>query len=137
MTDPPPPPPGYSDDATTSEEDRTWAMAAHIGALVTAWFALGLIAPLVVLLVRGGSSDFVRRHAVESLNFQISLLVYSLIGSVVGLILTILTLGVGLLVIVPIVLGIALIALIVVVQAGVKANRGEDFRYPLTMRLVR
>ncbi|MBA2773021.1 MAG: DUF4870 domain-containing protein [Nocardioidaceae bacterium] len=112
-------------------------MAAHVGALVTAWFALGLIAPLVVLVVRGGSSDFVRRHAVESLNFQISLLIYSAVGGVVAFILTIVTLGVGLLVIVPLVIAIAVLLLIFVIQAGVKANSGDEYRYPLTIRFIR
>ncbi len=133
---PPPPPHGYSGGAPTSNEERTWAMAAHIGALVTAWFAFGLIAPLAVLLIRGDSSAFVRRHAVESLNFQISLLIYSLVGTVIGFVLAIVTLGIGLLIIIPIVVGIALIALIAVIKAGMKANRGEDFRYPLTIRIV-
>ncbi len=137
MTYPPPPPPQeYSDGSTTSNEDRTWAMAAHVGALVTAWFALGLIAPLVVLLIRGESSAFVRRHAVESLNFQISLLIYSLVGGVVVLVLTLLTLGLGLFVMVPLIMVIAVFLLIVVIQAGVRANNGDDYRYPLTIRLI-
>ncbi len=138
MTYPPPPRPhGDSDGTSRSDEERTWAMAAHVGALVTAWFALGLIAPLVVLVVRGGSSDFVRRHAVESLNFQISLLIYSAVGGVVAFILTIVTLGVGLLVIVPLVIAIAVLLLIFVIQAGVKANSGDEYRYPLTIRFIR
>ena len=60
-------------------DERNWSVAAHLGSFVTAWFALGLVAPLVVLLVKGGSSPFVRRHAVESLNFQINALVYSVV----------------------------------------------------------
>jgi hypothetical protein len=43
-----PPPAGGQVGAST--EERNWAMAAHIGSLVAAWFALGLIAPLLMLL---------------------------------------------------------------------------------------
>ena len=83
----PPPDPSWEPVATSrpSEhqlvvaDDRNWSVAAHLGSFVTAWFALGLVAPLVVLLVKGGSSPFVRRHAVESLNFQINALVYSVV----------------------------------------------------------
>ena len=41
-----------------SRTSGNWSVAAHLGTFVTAWFALGLVAPLVVLLVKGGSSPF-------------------------------------------------------------------------------
>jgi len=56
-------------------EERNWAVAAHVGSFVSAWFALGMFAPLIVLLIKGSSSPFIRAHAVESLNFQINALV--------------------------------------------------------------
>lgn len=107
-------------------DDRNWAVAAHLGSFVTAWFALGLIAPLVVLLARGGSSPFVRRHAVESLNFQINALVYSV---VFGLLMFLL-------------IGFLLLPLygvfyvVCVVLATIRASNGEDFRYPFTVRVI-
>jgi uncharacterized Tic20 family protein len=119
-----------------SSDDRTWALAAHIGTLVAAWFAFGFLAPLVVMLVQGQKSPFVRRHAVESLNFQISLLIYAVVGTVVGFVLAVVTLGIGLVVIVPVAVLAALAALAAIIVATVKASNGEDFRYPLTIRLV-
>ena len=59
-----------------TSEEKNWAIAAHVGVFVAAWFALGFLAPLLVMLVKGKDSAFVRRHAVESLNFQITLLMY-------------------------------------------------------------
>lgn len=118
-----------------TSEDRTWALSAHIGALVTAWFAFGFIAPLLVMLVKG-ESPFVRRHAVESLNFQISLLIYSVVGGVVGVLLVLVTFGIGALIVVPLVV-IALVAILVlIIVATVKASNGEDYRYPLTLRFI-
>jgi uncharacterized Tic20 family protein len=122
---------------STTGEDRTWAMAAHLGALVTAWFALGLLAPLAVLLVQGNKSEFVRRHATESLNFQISLLIYSLVGTVLAFVIAFLTLGLGLFVIVPVIIVIVILALILVIVAAVAANRGDEYRYPLNIRIIR
>ncbi len=118
-----------------TDEQRNWAVAAHIGALVTAWFAFGFLAPLLVMLVKP-NDPFVRRHAVESLNFQISLLIYSVVGTVVTLVIALLTLGIGLLVLIPVILVILVLALVAIIQATMRASRGEDFRYPLTLRFV-
>ncbi|SHK46061.1 hypothetical protein SAMN05443637_106239 [Pseudonocardia thermophila] len=52
------PQPGVPYAATTPEE-RNWALAAHLGSIVTAWFALGLVAPLIVLLVKGKDSPYI------------------------------------------------------------------------------
>ncbi len=125
-----PPPAGTG---STSSDDRLWGAAAHIGSLVAAWVAMGIIGPLVVLLLKGNESPFVRRHAVESLNFQISLLIYIAIAGIVAIV----TLGLALLVILPIVLVVAIFALVAIIMGTLAANRGEDFRYPLCMRFVK
>ena len=119
----------------SSNDDNTWAMAAHIGALVAAWFAFGFLAPLIVMLVKS-DSPYVRRHAVESLNFQISLLIYGVVGAIVAFVVTLVTFGIGLLVIVPVAIAAAVAVLIVIILATMAASRGEDYRYPLTLRLV-
>ncbi|MGZ5400389.1 MAG: DUF4870 domain-containing protein [Nocardioides sp.] len=137
MSDPYGPPPGQQPGpAGVSSDDKTWALAAHIGSLVTAWFALGLIAPLLVMLVKG-DSPFVRAHAVESLNFQISMLIYSIVGGVLAFLVIILTLGIGAIIVVPLVLIALLIVLVLVIIATTKAANGEFYEYPLTMRLVK
>lgn len=107
-------------------EDRNWAVAAHLGSFLAAWVALGLIAPLIVLLVRGSQSPWVRRQAVESLNFQINAAViitacYLLFFVLIG---------------VPLLIGYLIFYAVVVIVASVRASRGEEFRYPLTVRLV-
>jgi uncharacterized Tic20 family protein len=115
-----------------SSNDRTWAAAAHWGTIVAAWLAMGFLAPLLIMLTVGNQSPFVRRHAVESLNFQISLLIYG----AVAFIFSIVTLGLGLLVVLPLGL-LALVGIIIVlVQASIRAGNGQDYRYPLTIRLV-
>ncbi|GAB2748164.1 DUF4870 domain-containing protein [Nocardioides pakistanensis] len=134
MSMPPPPPgpggsyqpgPGMPPPGPTSEE-RTWALAAHIGSLVAAWFAMGFIAPLVVLLVKGKDSPFVRRHAVESLNFQISLLIYLVISVILAFVL----IGIFLLI------ALGIFALVVIILATMAASNGQDYRYPLNIRLI-
>ena len=137
MSDPYGPPPGSQPGpAGVPSDDKTWALTAHIGSLVTAWFALGLIAPLLVMLVKS-DSPFVRAHAVESLNFQISVLIYSIVGGVLAFLVIVLTLGIGAILVIPLILVALLAVLVLVLIATVKASNGEYYRYPLTMRWVK
>jgi hypothetical protein len=101
-------------------------MLAHLLSFVAAYLFLGFVAPLIVLLVFGQRSAYVRAHAVESLNFNLSWLLYG----IVAVILAFLLIGIPIL----IALGIAYLVLIVI--ASVRANNGEFFRYPLTIRFV-
>lgn len=125
-------PPGP--DAVSSD-DKAWALAAHIGTLVAAYIALGFLAPLIIMVAKK-DSPYVRRHAVESLNFQISLLIYFLIGTVVMFVVALLTFGIGLFVLVPVALVLGLVALVLIIIATIKASNGEEYRYPLTIRFV-
>jgi len=109
-----------------TKEECNWAMAAHLGSFVAAWFALGLLAPLIVLLAKGNDSAFIRRHAVESLNFQINALVYI----VVFALLIFVVIG---LVLLPL---YGIFYLVAVILGSVKASNGQEFRYPFTLRLV-
>ena len=97
-------------------------MLAHLGAIIL-WF----IAPLVVLLVQGDKSQFTRRQAVESLNFQITLT----IAYVVSFILIFVIIGILMIIVV------AIGGLVLMIIAGIKANNGEDYRYPVNIRFVK
>jgi uncharacterized Tic20 family protein len=127
---PPPPsqPPGQfpGPGPLSVSEERNWAMAAHLGSLVAAAVAMAFLAPLAVMLMTRGRSEFVRRHAVESLNFQISALIYAAISVVLIFVL------IGLVLLV--VLGV--FWLVAVILGGVAASQGHEFRYPLNIRFI-
>jgi uncharacterized Tic20 family protein len=114
-------------------EERTWSMIAHIGSLVAAWFAMGFLCPLVVWLVYRDRSDFVRKHALESLNFQLSLLIYGIVAAI----LVAITFGLGILIVIPLAFIGVIAALVVIILATVAASGGREYRYPLTLRLVK
>ena len=127
---PPPPPPGGGPPGQAplpADQERLWGMLAHLLSFVAAYIALGFVAPLVILLVFGPRSAYVRAQAVESLNFNLSWLLYAVIGGIL------LIVAVGLLILIA--LGIAYVVLIVI--ASIRANNGEFFRYPLTIRFIR
>ena len=109
------------------DQERLWATLAHLLSFVAAYIALGFLAPLIVLLLFGSRSGYVRAHAVESLNFNLSWLLYAIVGALLIFI------GIGILILIA--LGIAYVILIVV--ASIRANNGVFYRYPLTIRFVR
>jgi uncharacterized protein len=108
-------------------EDRNWAMGAHLSAFLAAYIALGFLGPLVVLLVRGDRSPFVRQHAVEALNFNLTVLIYVAIS----VILAILLIGILMLV------ALGILYVVAVIIGAVRASSGEPYRYPLTIRFVK
>ena len=123
-------------------DQRMWGMLAHLSALAGALLLsplsggalyLGAVGPLVVFLVYKDRGIFVRRQAVEALNFQILLTVVY----VAAVLLAVVTLGLGLLVVVPVGLAVGVFALVVTIIAAVKANQGIDYRYPVSWRLVK
>src|SRR5262249_28940561 len=119
-----------------SKDERTWGMLSHLSALV-GYFVIpfgNIIAPLIIWLVKKDQSQFVSDQAKESLNFQISLMIYAIVGTIICLILMLVVIGVFLL----IALGAALYigGIVLTLVAAIKANEGTPYRYPLTIRLV-
>ena len=110
----------------TPAEERTWAGAAHWSALIAMVFAMAFLGPLIVLLVKGNDSGFVRRQAVESLNFQLTIL----IAGIVSFALVFVLIGFLLL---PLV---GLAWLVFTVIGAVKSSSGDDYRYPFAIRMV-
>ena len=113
----------YDDLDAPASNDRTMAMLAHLLPLL----GFGFIAPLVIYLVKKDESAFIADQAKEALNFQITLFV-AIMASVVLIIVLI-----GILMLMA--LGMA--ALILGIVAAIRANDGERYRYPFTMRLIK
>lgn len=110
-------------------------LSALAGGLVTS--AIGgwgfFLGPLIIWLVKKDTMPFVADQAKEALNFNITVSAIF----VVLLILTVLSLGIGALLTVPVMLIVGLGALVLIIIAAVKANNGEAYRYPFTLRLVK
>jgi uncharacterized protein len=138
--------------ASPSLNERHWAAAAHLGALVlalmTSWLVgiAGVIGAGVVYLLKRDDSPFIAEHAREAVNFNLSMLLYACFAVAAGIALvgaTVLTLGFGLILTAPAgilllvaIAAIALLWLVCSILATIKAWNGETYRYPLTLRLV-
>jgi uncharacterized protein len=105
-----------------TSDETTWSMLSHLGGIV-----LGFLVPLVVMLTKGNESPYTKYHSVEALNFQITIL----IGYVVASVLTLAVIG---LILFPVLI---IVNIVFCVMAGMAANKGETYKYPFTLRLVK
>lgn len=132
--------PAASAAAGPSTEERKWATFAHLSALLGALLTSGwagsigfFIGPLIIWLMKREAMPFVNDQGKEALNFAITVS----IACFVLLLLTILSLGIGLLITVPLFVVIGITALVLIVIAAIKANEGVAYRYPFSLRLVK
>ena len=119
FTAPPPAPSG-----APSEDQKTLALITHLSGIV-----LGFIVPLIIWLINKDQADkgFINDQAKEALNFQITLLfVY-----VVGIVLSIILIGA----LINMVAWVACVVLSII--AGIRAQKGEAYRYPFAIRLIK
>jgi uncharacterized Tic20 family protein len=110
----------------TGAQERNWAVGAHLSGFVAAYLALGFIGPLVVMLTGGARSAYVRRHAVEALNFNISVLIYLAVSGLLTIVL------IGL----PMLVAVGVLYVVASIRGAMAASRGEEYRYPLCIRFV-
>jgi uncharacterized Tic20 family protein len=115
------------------QDERTWSILAHLSVLV--WPITGLVpvAPLIIWLVFKDRSPRVGFHALQSLWYQLAWLVIFIVAGFFGIILTLVTLGLALIVLVPLAFLTPVFGLIPIVHgcyAAYKVNQGIDYRYP-------
>lgn len=117
--------------------DRTWAMLSHfaafIGFISTVGIPLGnILGPLVIWIFKKDTSQFVSAHGKESMNFQISFSIYTFILTPLAFIPII-----GWFFIAPILFILYIMNLLLILLAGIKANDGRAYRYPMTIRFIK
>ena len=127
---PPPPPPvggqapayGQPAQAPVSPSDaRMWSLFAHIGGLLTTF-----IAPLVIFLIYKDRDPFIRRHAVQALNFQIIMAIGYFVSSLLMAVL------IGFLTY-PL---FFIVSVVFSIIAAMAANKGEEYTYPMVPQMV-
>src|SRR5437868_11752979 len=122
---PSPPPPAT---ASTSSEVRNWCVLCHASALLGLFFHFfgHLLGPLIVWLIKRDASPEIDANGKESLNFQISMLIYDVIAGILCIIL------IG----IPILLALWVLNTVFVIIASVKTSEGKLYRYPFTIRFI-
>ena len=110
-----------------TDSERNWAMFCHLSAFAGFFFPFGgIVGPLVCWLSKRDESVWVYVNGRDSLNFQLSILLY-------------MTLTIPLCFIIigfPIIGVLVMLKIICVIIASVKAAKGEAFRYPLAIPFI-
>ena len=110
-----------------SESERNWAMGCHLSSLAGFFFPFGgIIGPLVCWLSKRDESVWVYINGRNSLNFQLSMLLYMVLA--VPLIFIIIG--------IPIIAFLATLKVICIIIASVRASKGEPFKYPLVIPFI-
>jgi uncharacterized protein len=125
-TSPTPPPVPVS--AHSDSHVRTWNILCHASALAGVFFHFPghLLGPLIVWLAKRDDSPEIDAHGKESLNFQISMLIYNVVAAFFCLVL----------------IGFAFLAIlwvlnaVFVIIASIQASDGKFYRYPMTIRFI-
>lgn len=125
--------------AVPTQEERGWAMGAHLCGLL--WLLLGgswlvplvgmpmlftVLGPFIIWKAKGEGLPFVASQAKESLNFQITVLLFALAGWMLAWI------GIGFLIL----WALGIVNTILVIIAAIQVNDGKPYRYPFALRLV-
>lgn len=100
-------------------QEKTLGILSHILGFFTSF-----IGPLIIYLV--AEDKFSKEQSKEALNWQISLLIYSIISGILIIIL------VGILLLI----GLGIMNLVVCIVAAVRASEGNKYKYPLTIRFL-
>lgn len=107
---------------TPGNDDRNLAMLAHLLGIVS-----GFVGALIIWLIKKDQSAFIDEQGKEALNFQITIL----IGFVIAGVLTIILIGALLM---PVLL---IVNLVFCILAAVAVSKGEHYKYPFAIRLLK
>jgi uncharacterized Tic20 family protein len=122
-------------------DERNYALLLHLSALAGLIIGFFFVGPLVMWLVKKDESAFVDRHGRAAMDFHLSMIIYAVGGGLLIGIIAIFTLGIGVLLLLPVIILVAIAYGIVLVVfpilAGVKANQGHEYDYPLSFRMLR
>jgi len=118
------------------KQERKWAMFCHLSGLAGLSPLLpgigSAVAPLIIWQLKADEFPFVAEQGRRAVNFQLSMLLYLTIGTIICLVSL-----VGAFLVPVVFCAFGLVDAILVLNAAVKANRGRHYRYPLTIRFFK
>jgi uncharacterized Tic20 family protein len=114
-----------------------WQVLSHASAFVQVVGMPSLVGPLVIWLIKRDDAA-VEPHARAALNFQLSLLIYFIAGSILAFLFAVTV--IGLVVTIPLVIALLvlfILELVFALLASLAASRGELYVYPLSLDLIK
>lgn len=129
-----------------TEDEKQMGLYLHLSALANLIIPFaGYVLPIVIWQTKKGEMPAIDAHGKEAANWMISSFIYTItliVLLIVGVILGAIAEAPGLIVLVAVLSVLALVALSILniayaVIAGVKANSGDHWEYPLNIRLIK
>lgn len=134
MTEPTPSP---SEPPAPTSDQQTWRILAHASALIQFVGIPSFVGPLIVWLIRK-QDPVVEPHAREALNYQLSLAIYFIGGGILAFIAFVTIVGIPAAILIVLFLLVLVVAEIVfAIVASFAASRGELYRYPMNLNLIK
>ncbi len=111
-----------------TKTERNWAMYIHFAQLLNMFIPfLGLIAVIIIWQIKKEDSSYVDTHGKIVLNWMLSYFIYGIVAFLL------IYIGIGIVLLWLLKIAIFLLAII----AGLKANNGEVWIYPLSIRFLK
>lgn len=118
-------------------DEQTWSLLSHLSVLLSLISGIGgVVAALVIWLVYKERSERVAFHALQSLWYQVAWFGIFIAYGLVTLVLSIITLGLATVVLVPLAFLLALVPIAHQCYAAYKVNQGVDYRYPIVADMI-
>lgn len=126
-----------TEQSQATSDQQTWRVLSHASAFIQLVGIPSVVGPLIVWLMRR-EDPVVEPHAREALNFQLSLLIYFVVGVAVAFIAALTIVGLVLTVFIILALiALFLLELVFALLATIAASKGEMYRYPLNLHLIK
>ena len=105
-----------------SKDARMWAMLCHLLGLFTCF-----IGPLIIWLIKKDEDPFIDDQGKEALNFQITVAIAGIVSAVLTVVCVGFFLGIA----------VSIADLVFCIIASIKANSGQAYRYPVSIRFIK
>lgn len=113
---------------SNERESRQWSMFLHLSVLTTYIVPLaGLVAPIVIWQMKKNDSPKLDMHGKIVVNWVLSMILYMIVSVVLSFVI------IGL----PMLLALVVLNIVFPIIGGIKANNGETWRYPLSIRFMK
>ena len=113
---------------SNERESRQWSMFLHLSVLTTYIVPLaGLVAPIVIWQMKKNDSPKLDMHGKIVVNWVLSMILYMIVSVVLSFVI------IGL----PMLLALVILNIVFPIIGGIKANNGETWRYPLSIRFMK
>ena len=113
-------------EQTSDGSERTYAVFNHLVGLMSAFDGmgvLGFVGALIMWRIKNEESHFLDDHGREAVNFQLSLLLYVIVGAIPSA---------GLIIVFVVVL-----RMVGCIRGAIAAGNGEYYRYPMCIRFLK